>query len=152
MHENKTILLVDDCENDLILMRIAFRKAGFNNRLNEVHNGEQAICYMKGEGQYEDREKFPMPSWMILDLNMPRKNGFEVLTWMRAQTEFKHFPIIVLTASTRPQDVQQAFDLGATSFLVKPSDLADLTAMIQCLRDWFQINHFPPLNTMVQRE
>jgi DNA-binding response OmpR family regulator len=152
MHESKIILLVDDCENDLFLMRIAFKKAEFNGRLQEVHNGQEAISYMKGEGHYQDRDKFPLPLVMVLDLNMPMKNGFEVLSWMRAQTDFKQLPIIILTASTRPQDVQRAFDLGATSFLVKPGDLADLTAMIRCLRDWFQINHFPPLNAMVRRE
>jgi DNA-binding response OmpR family regulator len=146
MHESKTILLVDDSTDDLFLMRIAFQKAEFNSFLQEIHDGEQAISYLKGDGQYKDRRKFPLPALILLDLNMPMKNGFDVLTWARAQTGLKHLTIIVLTASTRPQDVQRAFDLGATSFLVKPTELGELVAMIRCLRDWIQINHYPPLN------
>jgi CheY-like chemotaxis protein len=92
-----------------------------------------------------------MPSVMLLDLNMPRKNGFDVLTWVRAQPRFKRLPVIVLSASMRPEDVERAFDLGASSFLVKPSTIGELISMMRCLRDWLQYNHFPPLNDVVTR-
>ena len=151
MNERHTILLVDDSENDIILMRAAFGKAEFNIPLQEVHNGEQAIAYLKGEGIYSDRQKHPLPSVMLLDLNMPMKNGFDVLRWVRTQPAIKRLSIIILTASMRPEDVERAFDLGATSYLVKPSNIDALTAMIRCLRDWVQINHFPPLNDMVTK-
>jgi CheY-like chemotaxis protein len=82
---------------------------------------------------------------MLLDLNMPRKNGFDVLTWVRLQPNLKRLAIIILTASMRAADVERAFDLGATSFLVKPSNLDTLSTMMRCLCDWIQINHFPPL-------
>jgi DNA-binding response OmpR family regulator len=82
---------------------------------------------------------------------MPMKNGFHVLEWVRAQPMLKRMSIIILTASMRTEDVEQAFDLGATSFLVKPASIDDLTAMIRCLRDWLQLNHFPPLNEVVRR-
>jgi CheY-like chemotaxis protein len=89
MNLRKTILLVDDSENDIDLMRMAFRKAEVNSPLQEVHNGEEAITYLKGEGIYSDREKYPLPSVMLLDLNMPMKNGFDVLSWVRTQPALK---------------------------------------------------------------
>jgi CheY-like chemotaxis protein len=147
MNEEQTILLVDDSENDLILMRMAFKKAECNIALQEVHDGEEAIAYLKGEGPYCDRNKFPLPAIMLLDLNMPKMNGFDVLVWVRAQPVLKRLPIIILTASMRSDDVERAFDLGATSFLVKPGKLETLAAMMRCLCDWMQINHFPPLST-----
>ena len=151
MNPRQTILLVDDSENDLFLMRVAFKKAAFNSPIQEVHNGEQAIAYLKGESIYSDRKQYPLPSVMLLDLNMPMKNGFDVLAWVRKQPLFKHLSVIILTASVRNEDVERAFDLGATSYLLKPSALEDLIAMIGCLRDWLQINHFPPLNHYVRK-
>ena len=151
MTEKETILLVDDSENDLILMRRAFQKAEFHNPLREVRNGEEAVAYLKGEGVYDDREKFPLPVVMLLDLNMPRMNGFDVLSWIQTQPSLKHLSIIILTASVRMEDVERAYDLGAHSFLVKPASLEKLVGMIRCLRDWLQYNHFPPLNETVRR-
>jgi CheY-like chemotaxis protein len=152
MTNHQTILLVDDSENDLKLMEVAFRKVGFDSPLQMVHDGEEAIAYLKGEGPYADRNKFPLPGVILLDLNMPMKNGFDVLDWLRSQRQaFKRISTIILTASMRAEDVERAFDLGANSYLVKPSTLEDLIAMIRCLRDWLQINHFPPLNEAVRR-
>ena len=146
MDERQTILLVDDSENDLLLMRAAFQMAKWNIPLQEVRNGEEAIAYLKGEGLYADRDRFPLPTVMLLDLNMSKKNGFDVLAWVRAQPVLKRLAIIILTASMRTEDVERAFDLGATSFLVEPGNLEGLAAMVRCLCDWVQINHFPPLN------
>ena len=151
MTDQQTILLVDDSENDLTLMNIAFRKAGLNSPLQVVHNGEEAIAYLAGEGRYTDRNKFPLPAVMLLDLNMPMKDGFDVLAWLRKQSGLKRLSIIVLTSSLRPKDVERAFELGAHSYLVKPAALEDLVAMIRCLRDWLKLNHFPPLNEHVKK-
>ena len=145
MSHRQTILLADDGENDLVLMRAAFKMAGCTLPMQEVHNGEEAIAYLRGEGDYGDRNRFPLPTVMLLDLNMPRKSGFEVLAWVRAQRVLKRLAVIVLTASARNEDVERAFDLGATSYLVKPSDLDELAAMIQCLCGWIHINQFPSL-------
>jgi CheY-like chemotaxis protein len=143
MNEKQTILLVDDSDDDLSLLKHACRAAEFKASLQTVNNGAEAIAYLKGEGVYDDRNRFPLPTLMLLDLNMPKVNGFDVLTWLRTQTELKRFSIIVLTASELPEDVDQAFDLGANSYLVKPSKLAELIALICCLRDWLEYNHFP---------
>jgi CheY-like chemotaxis protein len=151
MTDQQTILLVDDSENDVTLMNIAFRKAGLNSPVQVVHNGEEAIAYLAGEGRYSDRNKFPLPTVMLLDLNMPMKDGFHVLAWLRKQSGLKRLSTIVLTASLRPEDVERAFELGAHSYLVKPAALENLVAMIRCLRDWLKLNHFPPLNEHVKR-
>jgi CheY-like chemotaxis protein len=146
MNEQQTILLVDDSQDNRILMREAFAMAKCNHPLQEASNGEEAIAYLKGEGPYSDRNKFPLPIVMLLDLNMPKRNGFDVLAWVRAQPMLKRLAIIIVTASMRSEDVERAFDLGATSYLVKPISLETLAAMMRCLCDWIQINQFPPLH------
>ena len=145
MDEKQTILLVDDIDDDLSLMKHACRAAHFKASMQTVNNGEEAIAYMKGEGIYANREKYPLPTVMLLDLNMPKVNGFGVLTWVRTQPVLKRLSIIILTASGRQEDIERAFDLGANSYLVKPATMAGLIAMICCLRDWLEYNHFPPL-------
>jgi len=151
MNEKQTILLVDDSQDDIFLMRTAFKKAEFNSPLQEVHNGEEAIAYLKGEGAYRDRNHYPLPSVMLLDLNLPMLNGFAVLGWARTRPAFKRLSIIILTASARTEDVERAFDLGASSYLVKPSSLNALVALIRCLRDWLQINHFSVFSDAARR-
>jgi len=145
MNEGQTILLVDDCEDDLRLMRNAFQQSKCDHPLQEVHNGEEAIAYLNGDGPYYDRHRFPLPIVMLLDLNLPKKNGYDVLTWVRVQPHLKRLAIFILTASTRLEDVECAFYLGATSYLAKPSNLETLEAMMRCLCDWIQINHFPQI-------
>jgi len=145
MNENQTLLLVDDSEDDLSLMRHACHAARFRAQLQTVSSGEEAMAYLAGEGIYHDRRQFPLPVVMVLDLNMPRKNGFEVLSWLRTQPGLKRLVVIVLTASSRPEDVEMAFEAGTASYLVKPPTMAALIAMVCCLRDWLEYNHFPPL-------
>jgi CheY-like chemotaxis protein len=146
MDQKQTILLVDDSEDDLSLMKHACQAAHFKPSVQTLSNGEEAITYLKGEGIYVDRAKFPLPTVMLLDLNMPRVSGFDVLAWVRTQPVLKRLSIIVFSASSRLEDVERAFDLGANSYLVKPSSVAALIAMMCSLRDWLEYNHFPPLH------
>jgi CheY-like chemotaxis protein len=122
----QTVLLVDDDEDDAFLMQTVFRKVGISNPLQRVADGEEAIAYFEGKGPYEDRIKYPLPVVVLLDLNMPRRNGFEVLAWLRANPVFGKVTVHILSASMRQVDVEQAFALGANSYLVKPSQLEDL--------------------------
>lgn len=145
MNENQTILLVDDSDDDICLLRIAFENAKVTNPIQEAHNGDEAIAYLQGLPPFDDRARFPLPSVMLLDLNMPRRSGFQVLEWLRAQPGLKRLTVFVLTASLREEDVDRAFDLGANSFLVKPSSLEGLTSIGRCLRDWLSCTHFPQL-------
>src|SRR5579863_5297889 len=116
MNEGRTILLVDDCESDLGLMRNAFQQTKGNHPIQELRNGEEAIAYLKGEGPYADRNKYPLPIVMLLDLNMPKKNGYDVLLWVSTQPVLKRMAIFVLTASMRSEDIERAFYLGANSY------------------------------------
>lgn len=151
MIDEQTLLLVDDSENDILLMQRAFKKAELSIRVHEARDGEEAIAYLKGDGIYADRDKHPLPSIVLLDLNMPKKNGLEVLEWAREQAAFKSLPIIILTASMRPADVERTYELGATAFLIKPSNTEALVALARSLRDWSRVNYFPPMNGMVTR-
>jgi CheY-like chemotaxis protein len=150
MNEQQSILLVDDSENDISLLRIAFEAAELKNPLHEVHNGDEAVAYLQGESPFSDRQKFPLPVLMLLDLNMPMRNGFEVLEWLRVQPGLKRLSVVILTASLREEDVDRAFDLGANAFLVKPSSIEALTAIGRSLRDWIGCTHFPQLNELVR--
>jgi len=151
MNPTRTVLLVDDNENDVFLMHRAFKKAEFLYPIREVRNGEEAISYLKGEGVYGDREEYPFPSMVLLDLNMPRKNGFDVLAWIQTQPELEYLTVVVTTASIRPEDVARAYELGASCILVKPSALAELGRMVRTLGDFVSMDHFPPRNGMVLR-
>ena len=138
------ILLAEDHEEDVILIRRSFAKANFLNPLNVVSNGEEAIAYLKGEGQYADRRQFPMPDLLLLDLKMPRKNGFEVIAWVRQQPSLRTLPIVVLTSSDEVSDVTRAYELGANSFLVKPADFSTFVEMSQALKGYWLWLSNPP--------
>ncbi|HET7536486.1 MAG TPA: response regulator [Candidatus Didemnitutus sp.] len=144
--QDPIVLLVEDSDNDGTLMRIVFERAGLVRPMQYVQDGDEAIAYLSGDGSYADRQRFPWPTVMLLDLNMPRKNGFEVLAWVRGQPVLKRLPIHVLSASSRPEDIRKSYDLGASSYLVKPGNLAELTHLARCLLAWIRISHFSPLD------
>jgi CheY-like chemotaxis protein len=146
MIENPIVLIVDDCEADVLLMRIVFERAGFVLPLQLARDGEEAISYLKGDGAYSNRKLFPLPTVMLLDLNMPRKNGFEVLTWIRRQPTLKRLRVYVLSESSRPEDIRCAYDLGANSYLVKPGNLEGLMQTAKILGAWLRRSHFAPLD------
>ena len=152
MEREHTILLVDDSDDDLLLMKHALQAAQFKPFVRSASNGEEAIAYLKGEGPYAQREKYPLPIVMLLDLNMPRINGYEVLAWVRSQPILKRLSIIVFSASARPEDVERALELGANSYLVKPATVSALIAMMCCLRDWLEYNQFAPIVEAVRPE
>ena len=131
MNPRQTILLVDDSEDDLFLMRVAFKKAAFNSPLQEVHNGEQAIAYLKGESIYSDRNQYPLPSVVLLDLNMPMKNGFALAKEM---TAFKpETPFLFLTAQGDKEDRIRGFEHGAEDYIIKPFSMQELALRIQVI-------------------
>lgn len=139
--EQQTILLAEDDSDQVLLIRRALRKANLMQPLQVVSNGEAAISYLCGEGEYADRERYPLPILVLLDLKMPRKSGFEVLEWLKQQTELRRLPVIVLTTSKERTDVHKAYDLGVNSYLVKPVAFSDLTAMIKLLDAyWLNLN------------
>lgn len=114
------LLLVDDDENDLFLLQRALNKANIRHSQQILTNGEEAISYLKGEGQFSDRDAFPIPRAMFLDLKMPFVSGFEVLEWISTQPQLSTLPVFILTGSSIERDRQRALDLGAKAYLLKP--------------------------------
>lgn len=150
---NYLILLAEDDENDVLMFRRAARKAKFDQPLQVVSDGEETIAYLKGEGKYHDRQKFPLPGLVVLDLKMPRGNGFEVLQWLRAQPSFQSMQVVVLSSSDEIRDINRAYELGANSFLVKPLSFDEFVGMLEalrsyCLRVWQTMNRCHPASSV----
>lgn len=144
MFENQIILLAEDDPNDVLLIQRAFAKAGLPEVLKTVRDGEEAIQYLDGRGGYSDRTLFPVPFLVLLDLKMPGTDGFEVLSWARAQPDLKRLLIVVLTSSNFQSDVDRAYELGANSYLVKPVELKDMVNLIQRFEAyWTELNRIP---------
>jgi len=141
--EKQLFLLAEDDENHVVLMKEAFAKAGVANPLRVVGNGDEVIAYLKGAPPYQNRAEHPMPVALLLDLKMPRKDGFEVLEWVRKQPSLKRLSVIVLTSSRQAADADRAYELGANSYLTKPGPFNELVEMTKCLRDWIRLNNFP---------
>jgi len=144
MMDGEYILLVEDDANDVLLIQRAFQKAGMPQLLKIVRDGDQAIDYLGGNGIYANREKYPLPFLVLLDLKMPCTDGFEVLQRVRAEPELKRLLIVVLTSSNNQSDVDRAYELGANSYLVKPVEFDEMVHMIQRFEAyWSEINRTP---------
>lgn len=119
MNSSPTILFAEDSDNDSILIRCGFEKAGFPYSFQFVGDGVEAIQYFSGKGKFADRERFPIPAVLLTDLRMPRMDGFELLEWVRSQSAWQNLPVIVVTGSNQVQDRKRAIDLGANFYIVK---------------------------------
>jgi CheY-like chemotaxis protein len=128
------ILLVEDDANDVVLFERVFGGLKLERPLQVVPNGELAISYLEGQGRFADRDQWPLPTLLFLDLKLPVMSGFEVLTWVRQQTRFSKVQLVVLTGSSRSLDVYRAYELGANSYLVKPVKIEDLAGLAQSLK------------------
>jgi len=120
------VLLVDDDDGCAILMRAAMEKAEVDYSLQYVSDGKEAMDFLSGAGKYQDRNKFPMPSLVLLDLKMPNVNGFEVLHWKSKQRSLDWLPVVVWSTADVDSDQQEVMALGADAYLVKPMKLQDL--------------------------
>ena len=132
---NNTILLVEDDENDVFFMRRALQKANLELPMQVVMDGESAIDYLEGKGHYGDRATHPLPAMVFLDLKLPYLHGFEVLGWIRKQPLLKGLPVIVLTSSPEDRDRQQAAELGARAYCVKPPTREMMLELLAPLAD-----------------
>ena len=127
----KPILLVEDSDDDAALLKITLKKANLNNPVFHVGDVDSAICYLSGEGQYTDRQAYPMPSIIFLDLKLPNKDGFQLLEWVGRRLEFRAIFIIVLAGIGRIDEIGRAYRLGANTFLTKPCKLEDLNNLVK---------------------
>jgi CheY-like chemotaxis protein len=139
----KTILQIEDDPNDVFLLRHAMKKAGVENPIQVAVDGRQAIDYLKGAGKFADREKFPFPSLVLLDLKLPQVMGLAVLKWIRQQP-WPALAVVMLTASAEKEDIAMAYELGANGFLVKPSESSKLVDIVKSIKDfWLTHNTLP---------
>jgi CheY-like chemotaxis protein len=129
------VLYVEDDENDAFFMQTAFRKEGLGHLLRTVGNGREAIDYLAGKAEYGDRERHPLPSVVLLDLNLPLISGFEVLRWLRDQPQFGDVSVVVFSSSVRDEDKVKARELGAHEYVEKPKSPLLYRELVQWLRE-----------------
>ena len=141
----RSILLVEDDENDVFFMRHAMERARITTPLQVARDGQSALEYLSGTGDFADRARFPLPGFVLLDLRLPRLPGLDVLQWIRGHRDHETMVVIVLTSSKDPRDIENAYRFGANAYLVKPADADQLAGMVEDLRDfWLKHNQAPP--------
>jgi CheY-like chemotaxis protein len=143
MPTDNVLLLVEDNEDDIFLMKRALAEAGVKNRLEIVEDGQEAIDYLEGKGEFSNRAEHPLPTLVFLDLKLPLKSGHDVLSWIRSQEALESVVVVVLTSSDEPEDVAKSYKLGANSYLVKPPTSDQLLDMAKAFKwYWLQYNEF----------
>jgi len=154
----KAALLVEDSQDDVLLVQFAWEKAG-NAPLYVVRDGAEALRYLFGEGDYADRQRYPIPSLVLLDLKMPYIQGLEVLKQIRRHPDLRKLIVVILSSSASDPDVETAYELGVNSFLVKPSSNEEREELMsQVQRYWLESNmsapsvHSPLLSDSVQQK
>jgi two-component system response regulator len=139
----KPILQVEDDPNDVFLLQHAMKRVGITNPVQIARDGQEAIDYLQGAGKFADRDKFPLPCLVLLDLKLPYVMGLDVLRWIRSQPSLA-LPVLILTASAEDTDISAAYALGANAFLTKPSEASKLEDMVQALKEfWLTHNMLP---------
>lgn len=142
--KEETILLVEDEENDIFFMRRAVKQVGCEHLLQVVEDGQQAIDYIKGIGDFANRQRFPFPSLVLLDLKVPSVMGLEVLRWIRHESDSPALIVIILTSSKLRTDIDSAYRLGANSYLVKPPTPTKLLEVAEAVKNyWLKLNQAP---------
>lgn len=135
------LLLIEDNPDDVEFTREAFRDAKVCVNLEVASDGVEALAFLRKEGQYADA---PRPDLVLLDLNLPKKKGLEVLAEMRADEGLKRLPVVILTASSAEEDILKSYDLNANSYITKPVDLAGLTEVVKAIDEfWFTVVRLP---------
>ena len=139
-----SILLVDDSKDDAFFITKAMERIGIGECVRHVQDGEEAIRYLRGENEYQDRNTYPFPTVILSDLNMPRMSGFELLRWLREHPECSVIPVILFSNSAVESDVREAYRLGANSYMVKPSNLAGLESLMRVACEYWNLCERPP--------
>ncbi|HLH55167.1 MAG TPA: response regulator [Verrucomicrobiae bacterium] len=133
MFPGKPLAVVEDVESDALLLRLAIEEARIPNRLIFLPDGEQLISYLSGSALFSDRAEFPLPGLLLLDLKMPRLDGFSVLRWIGDRPELRDIPVVVFSASTCEADAAKAIQLGARQYVSKPSQFKVLIELVSAL-------------------
>jgi CheY-like chemotaxis protein len=139
------VLYAEDEESDGIILRRVFEKAGIQNPLTIVRDGQEAIDYLSGMSPYCDRHEHPLPALVLLDLKMPRRSGFDVLAWIAGSSEVSRIPVVVLSSSPSDGDIRKAREMGARDYLVKPISLDQYVPLVLALHSrWLEAVHHRP--------
>src|SRR6185437_3573848 len=144
MPNRKAILVADDSADDAYILKRAFDKARTKVPLLFVRDGQELIDYLSGADGFADRQNHPMPRVLLLDLKMPKLDGFDVLRWLQRQPELRRLIVTVLSSSNESQDVNLAYDLGANSYVVKPASMTGYAEIVEKLRDYWVDFNRPP--------
>jgi CheY-like chemotaxis protein len=131
----QVVLSVDDNDVDGALLERAFKRTSIPARLFRVSEGPQALAYLSGDGIYRDRENYPLPDLVLLDLAMPKMSGVEVLKWIRDQPVVKRTKVLIFTSSEKPEDFKAANQIGADGYLLKPTKFDDLKKLVKQIHE-----------------
>lgn len=131
----QVVLSVDDNDVDGALLERAFKRTSIPARLYRVSEGPQALAYLSGDGIYRDRDNYPLPDLVLLDLAMPKMSGVEVLRWIREQSLVRKTKVLIFTSSERPEDFKTANEIGADGYLLKPTKFDDLKKLVKQIQD-----------------
>lgn len=143
-HKPITILMADDDQDDRLLARDALRESHLTNELRFVEDGEELLDYLKQTGKYTDKKSAPRPGIILLDLNMPRKDGREALKEIKADAELQDIPVVVFTTSQAEEDIYRSYKLGVNSFITKPVTFENLIKVMKTLgKYWFEVVELP---------
>ncbi|MEX6502742.1 response regulator [Pseudomonas zhanjiangensis] len=138
------ILVADDDPDDCMLIREAFRVSRLASKLGFVENGEELLAYLRGTAPFADRQRFPLPGLILLDLNMPRKDGREALVEIKADPQLRDIPVVVLTTSADEEDIRRSYAQGVNSYITKPVSFSGLLEVVQTLGHyWLDIVELP---------
>jgi CheY-like chemotaxis protein len=141
------ILQVEDEEPDVFMLKVVFKRAGITSPVHVVTDGEMAIHYLSGVGKFADRKAHPLPCLVLLDLKLPKVSGLEVLEWIRDRPGLKKLVVVVFSSSALPRDIERAYELGANSYIEKPSSIDHTVEIAQLLKGWWLgYNHFAPVD------
>lgn len=151
MDQRFTILLVEDDDNDILLIERALKKHYVDKPVHIARNGHDAIEYLSGHGRFSDRAKYPFPDVVITDLKMPKMSGFELLAWLDEHQEYRVIPTIVLSSSQEDSDVTRAYDLGANTYMVKPTDFDGLGKMVKTIKDYWSLSIKPKMRELKKK-
>jgi CheY-like chemotaxis protein len=147
MASRATILVIEDDPADAYFLEKAFERILANCAVHRVCDGMEAKAYLQGMDKYADRREYPLPSVILLDLRMPRMNGFEFLAWLRSDSNLKIIPTVVYSSSESPADIKKAYEMGANSFLHKRLSMNALQETMRSFaRYWLEDCGRPPLN------
>jgi CheY-like chemotaxis protein len=145
MRRKLIILVADDDLTELQLLRRSINRDGAAVGLHEVHDGEEAIHYLTGEGKFADRKTHPFPDLLLLDLKMPKVDGVQVVKWLSTRPDCRHLPVVMLSGSGLEKDVKAAFSHGVSTYFSKPTDFKTFQKLVRILIQYWGMSELPEM-------